>query len=107
MAKLLPCPFCGGTAVLEKMGWPHHVFCIKCGAKTTSGKYAEEGEQEAIEKWNRRVNQDECENMYRVITSGHCPYADGVDEDVKSCADCPWHNPEAEQRFFEEVTQDE
>ena len=59
MVELKPCPFCGGTAVLEKMGWPHHVFCIKCGAKTTSGKYAEEGEQEAIEKWNRRVKQDE------------------------------------------------
>ncbi len=60
MIKLLPCPFCGGTAELEKMGWPHHVFCIECGAKTTSGKLAEEGEQEAIEKWNRRVKKDDC-----------------------------------------------
>lgn len=47
---------------------------------------------------------DEYKNMCKVITSGYCPYADGVDEDVKSCADCPWYNPEAEQRFFEEVT---
>lgn len=49
---------------------------------------------------------DEYENMCQVITSGYCPYADGFDEDVKSCADCPWHNPEAEQRFFEEMKQD-
>lgn len=46
---------------------------------------------------------DNNENMCKVITSGYCPYADGVDEDVKSCADCPWNNPESERRFFEEI----
>ena len=51
---LLPCPFCGGRAVLEKMGWPHHVYCTECGAKVTSIKYDFEGEAEACEKWNRR-----------------------------------------------------
>ena len=49
---------------------------------------------------------DEYENMCKVITSGYCPYADGVDEEVKSCADCPWSNPEAEKKFFDEVKRD-
>ena len=52
---LKPCPFCGGRAHLEQMGWPHHVFCTHCGAKTTSALYAEDGEQAAIAKWNRRA----------------------------------------------------
>lgn len=53
--ELKPCPFCGGKAVLEKMGWPHHVYCSKCGAKITSVRHDEDGEQEAIAKWNRRA----------------------------------------------------
>jgi Lar family restriction alleviation protein len=55
MDELKPCPFCGGIARLEQMGWPHHVFCTLCGAKVTGIKYGEEGEQEAVEKWNRRT----------------------------------------------------
>lgn len=54
MSDLKRCPFCGGRAELEQMGWPHHVFCTQCGAKTTSALYAEDGEQAAIAKWNRR-----------------------------------------------------
>lgn len=57
-SKLKPCPFCGGKAVVEKAGYPHHVFCIKCGAKTTGTGYAEEGELVAVEKWNRRVESN-------------------------------------------------
>ena len=51
---LKPCLFCGGKARLEDMGWPHHVYCEKCGARVTSTKYADEGEKEACAKWNKR-----------------------------------------------------
>ena len=56
--KLKSCPFCGGKAHLEKMGSPHHVFCTVCGAKTTGVGFEKEGEKSAIEKWNRRVEND-------------------------------------------------
>ena len=56
--ELKPCPFCGEAAILEDMGWPHHVFCTWCGAKTTSTKLDKEGELEAVKKWNRRVNNE-------------------------------------------------
>ena len=59
MSELKPCPFCGGAAKLEKMGWPHHVFCTECFAKVTGRGTDKEGEQDAIMRWNRRANDDE------------------------------------------------
>lgn len=53
--KLKSCPFCGGKAILEDMGYPHHVVCTECGARTTGLLYAEDGEAQAMEKWNRRA----------------------------------------------------
>jgi len=49
------CPFCGGRAHLEQMGWPHHVYCTRCGAKSVSTRYAADGAWEAIQKWNQRA----------------------------------------------------
>lgn len=51
---VLPCPFCQGESRLEDMGWPHHVYCTKCGARSTSTKWGEDGEKESIKKWNTR-----------------------------------------------------
>lgn len=39
----------------DDLDWPHHVYCSECGAKVTSVRNAEDGEQEAIVKWNKRV----------------------------------------------------
>ena len=55
MTKLKPCPFCGGEAKLEDMGFPHHVYCTRCGAKVTGIGYEVEGEKDAVDRWNRRV----------------------------------------------------
>lgn len=56
MDKLLkPCPFCGGEAQLIDMRCLHWVCCIECGARVQSTKFAEEGDAEAIAKWNRRA----------------------------------------------------
>ena len=59
--KLRECPFCGGEAKLEDMGWPHHVYCMGCGARVTGKGYAEEGEKDAIERWNSRIYDDRFE----------------------------------------------
>lgn len=53
--KLKPCPFCGGKAHIMKMGYPHWIYCEKCGAKVHGGVVGEkEGEEASIKAWNRR-----------------------------------------------------
>jgi Lar family restriction alleviation protein len=62
MAELKPCPFCGATdnkklrptsgVELSREEGIFQVFCWECGA--SSGYFRTE--QEAIEAWNRRVD---------------------------------------------------
>jgi len=55
--KLKPCPYCGSDDVhLEEMGYPHHVYCSNCSARITGQGYEEEGEADAIRRWNRRAS---------------------------------------------------
>lgn len=58
MSELKPCPFCGGLAYIEprnrsatKVWW---VRCYDCGIETD----VYDSEKEAIESWNRRVQDD-------------------------------------------------
>ena len=58
MSKPKPCPFCGREAVIVK-SWESgsYVRCsngYKCGARQDWF----DSEKEAIEAWNRRVNDD-------------------------------------------------
>jgi Lar family restriction alleviation protein len=67
--ELKPCPFCGGKAemlhwrasVNGKTIYPYRVRCIEC--KTCVGssslKYITLTEEDAREKWNRRVDNAE------------------------------------------------
>lgn len=54
MADLKPCPFCGGEALGPTDAWPHMIGCSQCGAGVKGFDFAEDGEREAIKKWNRR-----------------------------------------------------
>lgn len=54
MKKLLPCPFCGGEAGIERTGTPRQsciVACVNCGARHESGDEA----QFSGASWNRRT----------------------------------------------------
>lgn len=53
--------------MMDSMGWPHWVWCNECGARVQSTKFAEEGDAEAIAKWNRRaeVTHVRTENKIR------------------------------------------
>lgn len=57
MMELLPCPFCGGEAVIVKDGIWYRTKCIACFATIDNGWVSEE---EAIRDWNtRKDNRDE------------------------------------------------
>ena len=60
MTKLKPCPFCGGEGVMQK-----HVFVgysstwgVVCGDCWAEIKQVYSSEQEAVEAWNRRVEDE-------------------------------------------------
>ena len=57
---LVPCPFCGGEAVLVKdinNGDIHYVKCSVCSANT--GAYFQgDSLRNAVDAWNRRANDD-------------------------------------------------
>ena len=67
MAKLEPCPFCGGTAELHtyssSIKTDHNVYCRCCGA---SSAYMS-NTNEAINMWNNRVTyiKQELKNANR------------------------------------------
>lgn len=71
MEKLKPCPFCGGEARVMDMGYPHWVYCTKCGAKV-HGRTNDE--KDSIEAWNRRSEESFCT---------HCKT-----KDIEYCAAC-------------------
>lgn len=52
--KLLPCPFCGGTARILSQAYGYSVDCIECGAmKRVITKFLEQ----VIAEWNYRSNE--------------------------------------------------
>ena len=58
--KLKPCPFCGKNKVgiIEKNG-KYRVICISRDCHIEPRTNYKDTKQEAIEEWNRRVNENE------------------------------------------------
>lgn len=58
MAELKKCPFCGGEAVLEELEHDDYkeylVYCCECSGMVEEWRKTKE---EAIEAWNRRVEE--------------------------------------------------
>ena len=54
MEKLKPCPFCGGKNIRVWNTRTHWVSCDDCLVSTSCVPT----EKEAVERWNRRVNDD-------------------------------------------------
>lgn len=57
MMELKPCPFCGNTPVLVRWG---NKWCVECHSDDCEirPETAIALKEEAVEAWNRRVNDD-------------------------------------------------
>ena len=55
MNELKPCPFCGGKAQIMDTGYPHWIYCEKCGAQVHGGTNYE---KYSIKAWDRRADND-------------------------------------------------
>lgn len=52
--KLKPCPFCGGNAILNSLGFSHSVYCKDCGANMHG---VMDDEKDIVEVWNTRTHE--------------------------------------------------
>ena len=52
--ELKPCPFCGGEPKIMDMGFPHWIYCKKCGARVHGCTY---DVKDSVEAWNRRFSE--------------------------------------------------
>ena len=57
--KLRNCPFCGSKDLFAQLNaWPRFIKCWGCMAEARSTKNDEEGRDDVIAKWNRRVSDE-------------------------------------------------
>jgi len=58
MAKLKPCPLCGGEAEINRVGMYVQIRCTKC--PLDFGRYWFGYVKKAIDMWNERVGDRQC-----------------------------------------------
>lgn len=80
MSELLPCPFCGGEASVERIGGNGYYF-VACSGLNCCDSALADTEAEAIAAWNTRAERT-CEMEY----SGGVP--DFVSLDTWWCTEC-------------------
>ena len=56
MSTLLPCPFCGGAATIEREGTRRQSCVVTCDSCNTTHESSDEGPRSG-ESWNRRAGQ--------------------------------------------------
>ena len=61
--ELKRCPFCGGEAHIRGYAWTY-VECEKCYARTVA---FDSIEKDAIEAWNRRINDERNRNKCKDV----------------------------------------
>lgn len=86
MSELLPCPFCGEKARIDRYEHFYRVLCTDCPA-STEWLYSE---QEAIDAWNTRVERTchavfDDSNWYKWICSECGQPIDRADNYCFSC----------------------
>lgn len=65
--KLLPCPFCGGKALIKKYEYLTQVFCFRCGASIPAAWY-----KKAVKAWNTRKPIERiAELLESEVAGGH------------------------------------
>ena len=89
--KLLPCPFCGGSAEYRNDGMTGYVQCQNCLART-DGVYSwrdENWKEEVAREWNARVYPKEViEDYFRKLLSVKCECGEPIIADKKICPKC-------------------
>lgn len=87
MSELLPCPFCGGKAVLctndegDKYGDGYFVWCCECAAESGCSST----DKEAIEAWNRVSDAVERMKPKRVVCRHFNKY---YGNEIGDCPNC-------------------
>ena len=101
MSELKPCPFCGSTAVIQKIeprlyrptrNHPYCVICYNCdlmfGYDVDYGGIFDT-EEEAAEAWNRRSGEQERKHGYWIESHEHVYIGNGVKEWTNwYCSEC-------------------
>lgn len=97
--KLLPCPFCGGSAEYRNDGMTGYVQCQNCIART-DGVYSwrdENWKEDAARKWNARVYPKEAQEAIEKqkpkkpqndIVHYRCPNCDAMLNTYETCECC-------------------
>lgn len=89
--KLLPCPFCGGSAEYRNDGMTGYVQCQNCLART-DGVYSwrdENWKEDVAREWNARVYPKEViEDYFRKLLSVKCECGEPIIADKKICPKC-------------------
>lgn len=62
MSELLPCPFCGGEAILDARifdeTFAYVIFCVDCAKDEIQTGIGGFDKEKIIEKWNMRRSYD-------------------------------------------------
>jgi hypothetical protein len=70
LPDLLPCPFCGGDAAIEKRqnsDWPVRVVCDGC--KNCTAWFIDYAENVAVEHWNKRAALNEADALRSMLAA--------------------------------------